>query len=95
MAALLFLKDVPFPQSDPSNIDVRLFREINNAQTTSKRSLLGVTANSVYPIVIAAPISLAAYGLVADRNESFESGVLVGTFEVLSYSISSVLKVGI
>jgi len=97
MAAFLFLVDAPetFAQNDQSNIDVRLFREINNAQSRSKTSLIGVTDNSAYPILVVAPISLAAYGLAADQNEKFESGVLLGTSEILAYSIGYVLKEGI
>ncbi|MGA9408746.1 MAG: phosphatase PAP2 family protein [Bacteroidota bacterium] len=94
MAAFLFLMapSKVFAQNDPSNIDVRLFREINNAQTRFKTSFIGVSDNSAYPILVAAPISLTAYGLAADQNEKFESGVLLGTSEVLAYSIGYVLK---
>ena len=94
LAALVFLAGPSkvFAQSDPSNIDVRLFRDINNAQTQFKTSLIGVSDNSVYPILIAAPISLAAYGLAANHNEEFESGVLLGSSEILAYSIGYVLK---
>ena len=94
MAALLFLAGPSkiFAQNDPSNVDVQLFRDINNAQTQFKTSLIGVSDNSVYPILIAAPVSLAAYGLAADQNEKFESGVLLGSSEILAYSIGYVLK---
>ena len=57
MAALLFL--VPpckvAAQSDPSNIDVSLFRDINNAQTRFKTSFLEATDNSAYPVFVGAP----------------------------------------
>ncbi len=94
LAALVFLTrpSETFAQSDPSTIDVRLFRDINNAQTQFKTSLIGVSDNSVYPILIAAPISLAAYGLASNHNEEFESGVLLGSSEILAYSIGYVLK---
>lgn len=94
LAALLFLTGPweTFAQSDPSTIDVRLFRDINNAQSQFKTSLIGVSDNSVYPILIVAPISLAAYGLAANHNEEFESGVLLGSSEILAYSIGYVLK---
>jgi membrane-associated phospholipid phosphatase len=94
LAALLFSADPSaiFAQSDPSNIDVQLFRNINNGQTQFKTSLIGVSDNSVYPILIAAPLALAAYGLAADQNESLESGVLLGSSEILAYSIGYVLK---
>ena len=94
LAALLFLAgpSAIFAQSDPSNVDVQLFRDINNAQTQFKTSLIGVSDNSVYPILIAAPVALAAYGLAADQNERLESGVLLGSSELLAYSIGYVLK---
>jgi undecaprenyl-diphosphatase len=96
-AALLFLAVYmrAFSQTDPSNIDVRLFREINNSQSQFKSSLFGVTDNSVRPLVVAVPVSLMLYGLISDQNEIFESGVLVGSAEVLSYSIRYVLKAGL
>ncbi len=97
MAAFLFLIAASEirAQNAPSNVDVQLFREINNAQTQFKTSLIGITDNSVYPILVAAPLSLAAYGLAADQNEKFDSGVLLGTSEILAYSIGYVLKEGV
>ena len=97
LAALLFLPGSSkiFAQSDPSSFDVRLFRDINNAQTQFKTSLIGITDNSAYPILIAVPISLAAYGLAANQNEEFESGVLLGSSEILAYSIGYILKEGV
>lgn len=96
-AALLFLAYAytAFSQTDPSNIDVRLFREINNAQSHFKTSLLDVTDNSVWSLMIATPVSLTAYGLLSDNNEMFESGILLGSSEVLSYSIRYIFKVGL
>lgn len=92
---LLALPSKSLAQNDQSNIDVRLFREINNAQTRFKTSLFGVTDNSTYPILVVAPISLAAYGLAANQNEEFDSGVLLGTSEILAYSIGYALKEGV
>jgi undecaprenyl-diphosphatase len=92
---LLVLFSPAFSQPDPSNLDVRLFRSINNSQSQFKSSLLGVTDNSVWPIAVATPISLTIYGLLSDRDETFESGVLLGCTEVLEYSVSSLLKVGV
>jgi membrane-associated phospholipid phosphatase len=94
LAAFLFLcPSYPLlAQSSSSNIDVQLFRDINNAQSQFKTSVIGVTDNSVYPILIVAPLSLAGYGLAADNNEAFDSGVLLGPSEVLAYSLGYVLK---
>ena len=96
-AALLFSADFTkaFSQADPANFDVRMFRTINNSQTHFKSSVLGVTDNSVWPIVIAAPASLTMYGLLSEQNDVFESGVLVGSAEVLAYSIRYAFKIGI
>jgi hypothetical protein len=91
---LLGLAAPRLSQSDPSNTDIRLFRRVNNAQSSSKTSLFGVTDSSVFPIVVAAPVLFTIYGLAADRNEEFESGVLSGASEVLSYGALYLLKVG-
>lgn len=91
---LLVLPAPAFSQPDPSNIDVHLFRTINNSQTQFKSSFLGVTDNSVWPVAVAAPISLTIYGLLSEHDEPFESGVLLGCSEVLEYSVISLLKVG-
>ena len=92
---LLVLFVPAFSQPDPSNIDVRLFRSINNSQSQFKSSLLDVTDKSVWPIAVATPISMTIYGLLTERNETFESGVLLGCSEVLAYSVNTLLKEGI
>ncbi len=92
---LLVLCAPAFSQPEPSNIDVRLFRSINNSQSQLKSSLLGLTDNSVWPIAVATPIFLTICGLLSERNESFESGVLLGCSEVLTYSANSLLKIGV
>lgn len=51
-----------------------------------------ITDNSAYPILIVAPVSLAAYGLAVNQNEEFESGVLLGSSEILAYSIGYIVK---
>ena len=96
-AALLFflLTAACGAQTDPSGFDVRLFRTINNAQTPLKSSIFDVTDYSLYPMVIAAPVGLTAYGLAANRDQEFESGVLVAASEILSYGVSTILKDGI
>ena len=91
---LLSLFTPAYSQSDPSNIDAHLFRTINNSQSQLKSSILGVTDYSVWPVAVAAPVSFTLYGLLSDRNEAFESGILLGSSEVLAYSVNSLLKVG-
>ena len=92
---LLVLFEPAQSQHDPSNIDVRLFRSINNSQSQFTSSLLGVTDNSVWPIAVAAPISVTTFGLLSEDNATFESGVLLGCSEVLEYSVNSLLKAAI
>ncbi len=84
----------PF-QPGTQNIDARIFRTINNAQSGFKTSVLGVTDNSALPIAVALPAGLAGYGLVANDDESFDTGVLMGGSEALSYAVCYVLKIGI
>jgi membrane-associated phospholipid phosphatase len=95
-AALLFLSVTAscFSQTDPSNVDVRFFRSINNSQSSFKNSILGVTDYSVYPVVIGVPVAIVAYGLASDLNQEFESGVLLCSSEVLAYGLSTLLKDG-
>jgi undecaprenyl-diphosphatase len=38
---------------------------------------------------------MTIYGLLTERNETFESGVLLGCSEVLAYSVNTLLKEGI
>lgn len=80
--------------TDPSNIDVRIFRGINNAQSDLKTSILDVTDNSVWPLAVALPAGFSAYGLIRNDDDSFDTGVLLGSSEVLSYVVRYVLKVG-
>ena len=79
-------------QNDPSSADVRLFRSVNNSQSSFMTAVVGVSDYSVYPVVIGIPVGMTAYGLASDRNEEFESGVLLCTSEVVSYGLSTLLK---
>jgi membrane-associated phospholipid phosphatase len=86
---------VATPSTEPLNIDVRIFRGINNAQTDFKTSVLGITDNSALPLAVALPVGLAGYGFFGNDDESFDTGVLMGGSEALSYVVSYVLKIGI
>jgi len=92
-AFLLFVLAIPCcAQSDPSNLEVRLFRSVNNAQTSFKTSVINVTDYSVYPLVVALPAGLATYGYFADKDDEFGTGVLLATSEVLTYGASTLIK---
>ncbi|MDE3057485.1 MAG: phosphatase PAP2 family protein [Bacteroidota bacterium] len=80
-------------KTDPPNIDVSIFRGINNAQSDFKTSVINVTDYSVLPIALALPIGFSGYGFIQNDDESFDTGVLLGSSEVLSYAVHYVLKV--
>lgn len=80
---------------DPSGPDISLFRTVNNAQTSFKTSLFGVTDKSVAIVVIGVPVGCIIYGLAAKNNDVLNTGLLLSATEVLTYGVKFVIKTAV
>lgn len=76
------------------NIDVRLFRAINNAHTPFTDSFFEVQTNSVKPVAMAAPAGLFLTGILRKDRETEHAGILLGTSILLTQGFTHVLKIG-
>jgi len=87
-------KDALIQQSeaDPDNLDVHLFRSINNHHTPFLDAIIDVNDYTVTPAAIAAPLGLMAYGLIARSDYETDSGILLGLSALVSEGASQMLK---
>lgn len=76
------------------NIDVRLFRTINNAHTPFTDSFFEFQTNSVKPVAIAAPVGFVLTGILRKDREAEHAGILLGTSILLTQGVTHVLKIG-
>jgi membrane-associated phospholipid phosphatase len=80
------------PQQESDGPDTKLFRSVNDAQTSFKTSLFGITDNSVAVIVVGLPLGCLVYGLAAKNNDVVTTGLLLSASEVLTYGAKYVIK---
>lgn len=78
--------------SDPDNIDVRLFRSINNHHTAFLDGIIEVNDYTVTPTAIAAPIGLITYGLISRSDHETDSGLLLGLSALVSEGATQAMK---
>lgn len=71
-------------QTSKSNIDVQIFRSINNNRSQSLKSITNIVDYSVYPISIGLPIGLIGYGFLTNSKYEEDSGFLLSATELLS-----------
>ncbi len=74
-------------QNDPDNIDVRLFRSINNNRTPFLNSSLTVTDKSVLPAALILPVSMFVYGRAKDKPYEENTGVLLALSETVNFAL--------
>jgi membrane-associated phospholipid phosphatase len=75
-----------------SGADTRLFRRVNDAQSSFKTSLFSVTDNSVAILVVGIPVGCIVYGLAAKDNEVLNTGLLLSASQVLTFGAKYVIK---
>jgi membrane-associated phospholipid phosphatase len=73
--------------NDPNNIDVRLFRSINNNRTPFLNSSLTVTDKSVLPAALILPVSMFVYGRAKDKPYEENTGVLLTFSEAVNFAL--------
>lgn len=87
---LVFLPAVLISQESP-NIDVRLFREINNRQTEDFGVLEFVDQTSI-PLFVSLPAGLLLWGVLGDNRPVLDTGVLTLSAQVLTFGVTSAVK---
>jgi membrane-associated phospholipid phosphatase len=77
---------------DPDNIDIRLFRTVNNNRSKILDNILPVTDITVFPLSIVIPPTMIIYGHNKNNYYDENSGVLLGLSEFLMLGTSSGIK---
>jgi undecaprenyl-diphosphatase len=77
----------------PNSLDVRLFRSINDARSRTATAVFNITDYSVWPVLIATPLTLMGTGIGTGDEETFESGMLLSAAEGLAYGVRGALKI--
>jgi membrane-associated phospholipid phosphatase len=79
-------------KSDPDNLDIKLFRSINNSRSSFLEKSLTVTDYSVLPAAVILPVSMITYGRIKKKNYDENTGVLLALSEASSIAITTGIK---
>lgn len=79
-------------QQDPANLDVSLFRKINNGRSPVLDDLVMTNNTIVFPLSVTVPVGFVFYGLLSDSEYETNTGTLLTVSEVLSYGLGFGLK---
>lgn len=79
-------------KNDPYNIDVHMFRSINNSRSPLKTKILNTTDNSMLPVAILVPPSLFIYGRVRGKTYDENTAYLAFTSEVTNFAVTFGIK---
>lgn len=77
---------------DENNPDIKLFRAINNYRTPFLDNFLNITDKSAFPVAIALPVTLFAYGRIKDRTYDENTGILLAFSEVTNLLATTGIK---
>jgi len=87
---VVILSNVLFSQESP-NLDVRLFRVINNTQTEGSGAVEFVDQTSI-PLFVSVPAGLLLWGLLGDNPQALDTGFLTLTSQILVLGVTSATK---
>lgn len=76
---------------ESSNLDVRLFRSINDRQSSGE-GFFEVLDKTTIPSFIAIPAGFLSYGAIQNDSEIFETGLLMGTSQAVALGSTFILK---
>jgi len=81
---------------EPKNIDVKLFRTINNSRSGLINSVIPYTDKSLLPVSIVLPIALFTFSRIIDRYYDENSAILLALSELtattITYSLKNIVK---
>jgi undecaprenyl-diphosphatase len=86
----VFLSPNLFSQESP-NLDVRLFRTINDAQTVASGAVECIDQTSV-PLFVSLPAGLLLWGVLGDNHSALDTGFLTLSSQVLVLGVTSAVK---
>lgn len=90
---LFFSLSVPtLSQQDPGNLDVSLFRRINNGRSPFLDKFFDINNDIVFPLSVVTPAGFLSYGLLSGNQYETDTGFLTAISEVLSYGIGHGIK---
>jgi len=92
LISLLVQPNASLAQGDPSNIDVSLFRTINNNRSPFLDDFVSANNDFVYPLAVSIPIGFVSYGIITGREQERETGILLACSEALSAGAGYALK---
>lgn len=103
LTALLILSQLSFSQgfrelehfdtsSSKSNIDVKIFRAINNGRNGFSNTVIPITDKSVLPVSIALPLGFMGISRIKDNYYDENSGVLLLLSEITSAGFTFGMK---
>ena len=78
--------------SEPQNIDVSLFRTINNARNGFSNTVIPVSDKSVLPVSLVLPVGLAGLSRANKNYYDENSAVLLGLSEITSTLLTAGIK---
>ena len=90
---LFSFSSLPCPgQQDPSNLDVTLFRRINDGRSPFLDKVVNVNNELFYPVGTVAPLGFLSYGILSGSEYETDTGILASVAEIVSYGVSYGLK---
>jgi membrane-associated phospholipid phosphatase len=82
--------------NEPQNIDVKIFRAINNSRSNFINSVIPYTDKSLMPVSILLPITLFTVSRINERYYDENSALLIALSELtattITYSIKNIVK---
>jgi len=96
-ATLFFTFSIPcLGQQDPGNLDVTLFRRINDGRSEFLGRLVDINNDLVLPFGVAVPAGFFSYGMLTRNEYETDTGLLVGLSEIgafgLGYGLKEIVK---
>lgn len=78
--------------SEPDNIDVKLFRYLNNSRNETLDKIIKVTDMSILPVSVITPITLFTVSRINNHTYDENSAVLLALSEITASSSSFLIK---
>lgn len=79
-------------QQDPGNLDVTLFRRINDGRSEVLGKFVDMNNDLVLPLGVAVPVGFFSYGMFARSEYETDTGLLTGLSEFVSFGLGYGLK---
>jgi membrane-associated phospholipid phosphatase len=88
----IYYSRIRIVKSNSDNLDIKIFRSINNTRSVFLDKSLTVTDFSVLPVAVILPASMIAYGRIKKKNFDENTGVLMLLSEVTNAAVTTGIK---